>query len=239
MSLSEDLEFTVELWCRESRKARSISIRTQAPYGVEIVVPKGTNNNLIKKIISQNQQYINQKLSEIKNHNFDIKPSKIFFPVTKQHVNVAYRKASFSETNLEISKQTLILNEPTEKESLVNNSRLLQGWLQDKAAIILKDIVRTNSKKLNIPYNKIKVGARKSIWGSCSYKKNINLNRNLIFLEPDLIKYVVTHELCHILEMNHSTKFWSFMNDLLPEYQKLKIRLKSSSSHQIPSWALL
>ncbi len=238
MSFTKQPEFTVELWCRKSQKARSISIRTLPPYGVEIVVPQGVSADFVKKIIQQNQKYINQKLSEIRKSNFDIKPLKIFLPVTDEQVNVAYTASSDIGSTVQVVNGTLTLSEPMERQSLINNSKLLQGWLQVKATCILKFVLETTSQKLNIPYNEVKVGARKSIWGSCSHKQNINLNRNLVFLQPDLIEYVITHELCHILEMNHSLKFWSLLNELFPKYQNLKTQLRSNANSSIPSWAL-
>ena len=239
MTATEEVDFTVEFWRRESKKARSISIRSLPPYGVEIVVPKGLSHKFVTKIINQNEHYINQKLDDIKNRNFDIKPSNIFLPATSKVFDVTYLESGAEDFSLKETNETIILKKPKERVSLITNSKLLQQWLQIKAVSILEKAVETNSKKLNIPYNKIKIGSRKSIWGSCSYKKNINLNRNLVFLEPSLIEYVVTHELCHILEMNHSKQFWSLLNESLPGSKKLQKQLKSDANSSIPSWALI
>ena len=239
MTATEEVDFTVELWRRESKKARSISIRSLPPYGVEIVVPKGLSHKTVTRIVKQNSQYINQKLCDIKNRNFDIKPSHIFIPATSEAINVIYCTPSMENSALTEANGTIILDDPKERVSLVTNSKLLQQWLQGKAVSILEKAVETISNKLNIPYNKIKIGSRKSIWGSCSYKKNINLNRNLVFLEPSLIDYVVTHELCHIHEMNHSKQFWSLLNESLPGSKKLQKQLKSDANKSIPSWALI
>ena len=239
MTATEEVGFTVEFWRRKSKKARSISIRSLPPYGVEIVVPKGLSHKFVTKIINQNKQYINQKLDDIKNRNFDINPSHIFLPATNKVFTITYLESWTEDFSLKETNETIMLKEPKEKVSLITNSKLLQQWLQSKAVSILEKAVETNSKKLNIPYNKIKIGSRKSIWGSCSYKKNINLNRNLVFLEPSLIKYVVTHELCHIHEMNHSKQFWSLLNELLPGSQTLQKQLKSTANSSIPSWALI
>ena len=239
MTATEEVDFTVELWRRESKKARSISIRSLPPYGVEIVVPKGLSHKIVTRIVKQNSQYINQKLCDIKNRNFDIKPSNIFIPATSEAINVIYCTPSMENSALTEANGTIILDDPKERVSLVTNSKLLQQWLQSKAVSILGKAVETISNKLNIPYNKIKIGSRKSIWGSCSYKKNINLNRNLVFLEPSLIEYVVTHELCHIHEMNHSKQFWSLLNESLPGSKKLQKQLKSDAISSIPSWALI
>ena len=141
MSSTEKPEFTVKLWCRKSQKAHSISIRTLPPYGVEIVIPESTSDNFARKIIGQNQAYINQKLSEIKNRNLDIKPLTIVFPVTNEHINIIYLKSASIHTPIEVVDGTLTLNEPTGMESLIDNSKLLQVWLQKRATYILKNIL--------------------------------------------------------------------------------------------------
>ncbi len=67
-------------------------------------------------------------------------------------------------------------------------------------------------------------------WGSYSVAVNkVNLNLALIKLEPKLIDYVVVHELCHIIEQNHSSRFYALMNKILPNWKELKQELNSFS----------
>lgn len=75
-------------------------------------------------------------------------------------------------------------------------------------------------------YNRIFIRNQKSRWGSCSAKKNLNFNYRLIFLEPDLLDYVLIHELCHLKEMNHSKKFWQLLAGIIPDYKERRKRLK-------------
>jgi predicted metal-dependent hydrolase len=68
-------------------------------------------------------------------------------------------------------------------------------------------------------------------WGSYSVAVNkVNLNLALIKLEPKLIDYVVVHELCHIIEQNHSSRFYALMNKILPNWKELKKELNSFSN---------
>ena len=61
-------------------------------------------------------------------------------------------------------------------------------------------------------YGSIRISKSKSRWGSCSSKKNISLSLFLIQLPLHLIDYVILHELCHTVEMNHSHKFWELLD---------------------------
>lgn len=72
------------------------------------------------------------------------------------------------------------------------------------------------SVKHQLPYNRVFVKNQKTRWGSCSNKKNINLNINLVRLPGNLMDYAIMHELVHTKELNHSSQFW----DLLEKFMK-------------------
>jgi len=72
----------------------------------------------------------------------------------------------------------------------------------------------------------IKISAAHSRWGSCSSRNSINFSWRLIMADDDVIDYVVVHELAHIIEMNHSERFWSLVERILPDFRERKSRLK-------------
>lgn len=75
---------------------------------------------------------------------------------------------------------------------------------------------------MNIKYNRITVRAQRTRWGSCSSKGNLNFNCLLALVPRDVLDYVVVHELCHLKEMNHSARFWSEVQQIIPSYEKCK-----------------
>ena len=72
----------------------------------------------------------------------------------------------------------------------------------------------------------VKVNPAKTRWGSCSAGKNINFSWRLIMVEDSVIDYVVVHELAHLMEMNHSEKFWAIVESVLPDFRQRQARLK-------------
>jgi len=72
----------------------------------------------------------------------------------------------------------------------------------------------------------VRINNAKARWGSCSANRNINFSWRLIMADAEVIDYVIVHELAHLKEMNHSSRFWSIVEDLLPDYRKRKARLR-------------
>ena len=73
---------------------------------------------------------------------------------------------------------------------------------------------------------RISIRAQRSRWGSCSSKKTLSFNSRLAVLPIELVEYVVVHEVCHLLEMNHSPKFWRLVESVLPDFRKRRAALK-------------
>ena len=71
----------------------------------------------------------------------------------------------------------------------------------------------------------VRLSNAKSEWGSCNAKGEIRLNWRLVQLPPALADYVVAHEVAHLVELNHSTRFWSLVESLLPGHDALKREL--------------
>ena len=80
--------------------------------------------------------------------------------------------------------------------------------------------------RLGVDFGTITIREQKTRWGSCSSAGNLNFNWKLVLLPPELLDYVVVHELAHRLEMNHSPRFWAIVGSVLPDYKRLRKRLK-------------
>ncbi|MCK9258414.1 MAG: SprT family zinc-dependent metalloprotease [Azoarcus sp.] len=80
--------------------------------------------------------------------------------------------------------------------------------------------------RLGLPLPDVRLSAARTRWGSCSSRSGIRLHWRLIHLEPALIDYVVAHEVAHLLEMNHSPRFWSVVERLYPGWQDARRRLR-------------
>lgn len=98
---------------------------------------------------------------------------------------------------------------------------------KDKALRLVEERVKFYNEFYNFPFNKVFIKNQKTRWGSCSCKRNLNLNYKILFLPPQHQDYIVVHELCHLKEFNHSRKFWTLIEKVLPNYLDIKKELRN------------
>ncbi|WP_249383828.1 SprT family zinc-dependent metalloprotease [Chitinivorax sp. B] len=103
----------------------------------------------------------------------------------------------------------------------------LKKWLMRQAKVYFAERLAELAGQLNVTPSKLLLSSARTRWGSCNSKGEIRLNWRLIQAPTHLIDYVVVHELAHLLEMNHSPRFWSHVTKLYPDYQQARAELKS------------
>ena len=127
------------------------------------------------------------------------------------------------------SKQQWILQNLRQLEALGTLPHLTEEELEilsDQAHSMIPQKVRYWAPKVGVTYGRITIRCQKTRWGSCSAAGNLNFNLLLMLTPPEVIDYVVVHELCHRKEMNHSQKFWAEVEKVLPDYRNQRLWLK-------------
>ena len=84
--------------------------------------------------------------------------------------------------------------------------------------------------RLGLARPAVGLSSARTRWGSCSLRSGIRLHWRLIHLTPDLIDYVVAHEVAHLVEMNHSPRFWSVVESVYPDWQDARRRLREQGA---------
>ena len=106
-------------------------------------------------------------------------------------------------------------------------------FLAEQAAASLPERVRQLAAEMGVSYGRITIRSQKTRWGSCSSKGNLNFNCLLALVPPDVLDYIVVHELCHRKELNHSERFWTEVGKVLPDYKIRKKWLKDNGANLI------
>lgn len=103
------------------------------------------------------------------------------------------------------------------------------GLLKEQAQKVIPVRTAYYAAQIGVTYGKITIRHQKTRWGSCSSKGNLNFNCELMRFPEEIVDYVIVHELCHRLEMNHSRRFWAEVEKILPDYRERRKWLKEQT----------
>ena len=143
---------------------------------------------------------------------------------SKEIEHILFKKKDWIEKHIEKMKVRKARCEEQKVERLTNEE--LQS-LAERALEYIPQRVYHFARLIGVDYGRITIRNQKTRWGSCSGKGNLNFNCLLMLMPPDIIDYVVVHELCHIKEINHSPAFWREVAKILPDYKKAEAWLKA------------
>jgi len=111
--------------------------------------------------------------------------------------------------------------------------KVLLSHFKKKLRSIVTELVETHIKALNVTYNKLYIRDSRSNWGCCSHQKNLSFSWRLIYTPVEVIDYLVAHEVSHLIEMNHSKKFWALVNEICPNYSVYRQWLRQNGKFLI------
>jgi len=129
---------------------------------------------------------------------------------------------SFIKKNEEKIKKVIAKN----KNKKIMKERLFDAKKKNDAIKFITDRIKILDKESSFTFKNIRVKNQKSLWGSCSVRKNLNFNHRILDIPVDLADYLIVHELCHLKEMNHSKNFWKLVSMFIPDYKERRARLK-------------
>jgi predicted metal-dependent hydrolase len=104
--------------------------------------------------------------------------------------------------------------------------RALRRWMQRQAAALLNMAVAEHAARMTLHPQRVALRDQQTRWGSCSSRGTVSFNWRLVHAPPDVLVYVVVHELAHLREMNHSPRFWALVEAYCPDFQRNSAWLK-------------
>ena len=206
-------------------RARRIVLRA-CPDGIRITVPIYANKSDIERAIDECVPKLLQKrpqsMGNVIDKDFRIESDNFIFCIEEHAADVF---------QLRYSGKVAILLCPT---GTCYSDKKMQEWLRKAITTALtrraKELLPPRLKLLaaekGFVYNSCTVRNVHSRWGSCNAKKNISLSIYLAMLPNELIDYVLLHELCHTVEMNHSDRFWALMDKVTAPAKAKELRKK-------------
>jgi hypothetical protein len=212
---------------RFSSKAKRVSIKIEPPNQVLVVAPKRTPKKILDKFVKEQSAWITKQLARMvqKQDSIESNTQVLIFGKTYQ------KKFGFNH-NLPIgilfTNNQILFNFPDsntlQKNKLVKSE--LEIFLKKTARKYLQEKTKALAEKMQVKYKKITLRNQKTRWGSCSSNNTLSLNWRLVHYPPEIIDYVLVHELAHLIHHNHSKKFWELVALYDPKYRQHKNYLK-------------
>lgn len=223
-------EFPVEVIRTSRRKSASIYLDGE---GIKVRVPEGISDSYVQDLIVRKSPWIKRKLREA-GLATPPRPREFVSGETFPYLGKNYRLKVLEGDTSSVKLQggyleAIVSGSLGRKEEQVRS--LLVQWYQTHARERLREKTRRYAKILQVEPGSVSVKDYKSRWGSCSIKGDISYNWRIVIAPHRIVDYVVVHELCHILEHNHSPDYWRHVGRVIPDFKECRQWLKQNSKH--------
>ena len=199
---------------RTKRKSLAITINEKG----ELIIhaPKNMPIQEIMAFVEKKKAWINKKsrdISSILEKNREIVNYNEIFFLGKRYKVVETKGI----LNPYLTNDTLLIES---SNNINKKKKILKEWYLSNIETTLVPKLQNISTTMNLNYKYLQIINSKAKWGMCDSMQTIYLNWKLLMLNQELVDYVMIHELSHLIELNHSEKFWKIVGSLLPNYKQ-------------------
>ncbi|MEH7377256.1 M48 family metallopeptidase [Neobacillus drentensis] len=225
--LGETLSFEVNY---KNRTSTGIYIDV---YGnVEIQAPKGTSDELILQLLEEKWDWIQQKSTEMKDRRLGQKVKVYDHGETFLYLGNDYPIKVSQDINI---KQDYVVLEGDKLYIYVKQledekiKQALKRFYYQQCKTLVERSIRSYQSNFKIKPRSIRISDNNRNWGTCDSRQQLTFNWKLAMAPLKVIDYVVVHEMCHMVHLNHDRSFWRLVGKIIPEYEQMENWLALSS----------
>ncbi|MBX2880503.1 MAG: M48 family metallopeptidase [Granulosicoccus sp.] len=239
MRLSDDaFVHTLDYDIRVSKRARQVLLRIQPGQGLVVTIPRRFAKRDVPLVLIEQREWIERNLIAMDERVPDEykvwPPRTLNLSACGMAVTISYKDpgASSPRSRWHGTEQLSLFVDSQDRAAV---TRLIANALKSRARKLLAERIYEHAKQHGFYFKKLAVRAQRSVWGSYSSSGTLSLNYKLIFLRPDLVDYVLLHELAHTRYLDHSPAFWRLVESLHPNARVLDKELNNACRY-IPPW---
>jgi predicted metal-dependent hydrolase len=218
--------FSAEIIRTKRKKTVSVQVREGK---VSVLVPRSLPNGRIEELVTKKSRWIREKLQLLR-ESTPVKPKNYINGERFTYLgrNYLLKVVSGSASSVKLKNGSLMVTLPDGSKSSDKIKDVLIQWYRIQAEQKLREKVDRYAKIVGAHPASVSIKTFKSRWGSCSANGNIQFNWKIIISPHRIVDYVVVHELCHLLEHNHSPRYWKQVARVLPDHKECKAWLKEN-----------
>lgn len=220
-------------------KRKSIAISFDRDGNLVVKAPSWVNLKEIEAFVASKQEWITATAARLKRARESaaaqrprLESGDILKFLGENRVLTVIREER-SRAKVKCVMERLLLWVPYEADYEYKRAQL-EKWYRKQALLVFTQKAEEYAKILGVSFAEIHIKDQKSRWGSCSGKKNLNFNWRLIMAPEPVCDYVIIHELCHLVHMNHSADFWNLVESICPDYRQYKKWLREKGKLLYP-----
>ena len=213
----------VDYRVRFSVGARKSRIRV-GPTGVEVILPQGAKQSSAEGFLRRHAAWILDQLAffrragRIRMARRGALSTAILLRGRSTRVLIRHDDSLRKYGIIEDSKGEICVRLP--ESGTIEPLRVLEGWLRKRAREAIYARVVDRSREMRRRPGRIYIMDQRTKWGGCSRRGNLSFSWRLIMAPPPVLDYIVVHELAHLAEPSHSSKFWLIVRSFCPEYHR-------------------
>lgn len=212
------MELTYEI--RRSARRRKVTITVERDRAVVVHAPVDVSEAALRKLVDGKRQWLYGKLHDAHKYRPVVPPGKeLVNGESALYLGRAYRieLVDAADAGVRFAGKFLI---PRSRAGA--RKQVLRQWYINRAQEKILPRVRVHARSLGVSYGQAKIGDSRFRWGSCTPGDNLNFNWRLIKAPMFAIDYVIVHELAHLLEANHTPRFWNIVRAQLPAMDRAR-----------------
>ncbi|MBT2727581.1 M48 family metallopeptidase [Bacillus sp. ISL-75] len=202
-------------------------------YGnVEIQAPKGTSDELILQLLEEKWDWIQQKSTEMKDRTLGQKVKVYDHGETFLYLGNEYPIQVSQDITI---KQDYVVLEGDKLYIYVKQledekiKQALKRFYYQQCKTLVERSIRSYQSNFKIKPRSIRISDNNRNWGTCDSRQQLTFNWKLAMAPLKVIDYVVVHEMCHMVHLNHDRSFWRLVGKIIPEYEQMENWLSLSS----------
>jgi len=230
----QDALGAIEFIVRRNPQRRRMALHVNSRSEVEVRVPNGVPVADIDRFVLQHAEWVRARVSHVQSTSPAAGPLEtgqelliLGEPVRLVICRTCERRGSVRVCEREM---TIAVPQTVSDERLGQAARgLLRQWLSNEALKIVRERLPEFARRLGVSPAKVTIKDMKTRWGSCGRNGNISISYRLVMAPPEVMDYLIVHELCHLLEPNHSKEYWALVAGIMPEHRRHRVWLKEHS----------